>query len=140
MIEGFLIEQIDKNNDVGYYSAKAPFGISSRDFVNQRCWRVKGGDHVIMNHSVKHKDQPEKKGFVRAFSHRTGYLVRTRPEGGCFLIYVTHTDPKGWIPHTLVNKVTTTFAPKIVERIAKAAQGYTEWKNKNNPEKRPWRE
>jgi len=140
MVEGYLIQQLDKNNDVGYYSAKAPFGISSRDFVNQRSWRVKESkEHIIMNHSVKHKDQPEKKGFVRAWSYRTGYLVRSRPEGGCTLTYVTHSDPKGWIPHYLVNKVTTTFAPNIIDRLAKVSRAYEAWKKEHNPEHRPWR-
>eukprot|EP01118_Nematostelium_gracile_P002253 TRINITY_DN12492_c0_g1_i1.p1 TRINITY_DN12492_c0_g1~~TRINITY_DN12492_c0_g1_i1.p1 ORF type:complete len:240 (-),score=60.57 TRINITY_DN12492_c0_g1_i1:83-748(-) len=140
MIDGHCIEQIDKTNDVGYYSAKAPFPVASRDFVNQRCWRVKGDEHVIMNFSVIHDKEPEKKDFVRAFSHKTGYLVRKRAEGGCELTYVTHTDPKGSIPTFIINKVTTSFAPDIVARIAKAAKGYEEWKSKNNPEKRPWRD
>jgi hypothetical protein len=45
----------------------------------------------------------------------------------------------GWIPTMLVNKATKTFAPKIVERLEKAAQKYTDWKAEHNPENKPWR-
>jgi hypothetical protein len=55
-----------------------------------------------MNHSVVHPNAPEKKGFVRAKSILTGYLVR-EVEGGCTLTYLTQTDPMGWIPNWLTN-------------------------------------
>jgi len=140
MVEGFNIEQIDATNDVGYYSAKIGVGVSNRDFVNQRSWRVTDDrEFIIMNHSVVHPKQPEKKGFVRANSIMTGYLIRVRPEGGCTLTYLTQTDPRGWIPTMLVNKVTKTFAPKMIDKLEKAAQKYNEWKAKNNPDHKPWR-
>jgi len=140
MIEGFCIEKIDGNNDVGYYSAKAPLGISNRDFVNERSWRVtENHEFLIMNHSVVHAKQPEKKGFVRANSIRTGYLVRVLASGGCEMTYITQTDPKGWIPTMLTNKATKTFAPKIIEKLEKAAAKYPEWKAQHNPEDKPWR-
>eukprot|EP01117_Protostelium_nocturnum_P001127 TRINITY_DN11446_c0_g1_i1.p1 TRINITY_DN11446_c0_g1~~TRINITY_DN11446_c0_g1_i1.p1 ORF type:complete len:261 (+),score=62.20 TRINITY_DN11446_c0_g1_i1:90-872(+) len=141
MIEGFCIEQIDKNNDVGYYSAKAPLGISNRDFVNERSWRANGNkEFIIMNHSVVHPKQPEKKGFVRANSIRTGYLVRVRESGGCTMTWLSQTDPRGWIPAMLSNKATKSFAPRIIEKLEKAAKGYTAWKTQNNPDNKPWRQ
>jgi len=140
MIQGFLIEQIDPTNDVGYYSAKSPTGIANRDFCNERSWRVKEEkEFLIMNHSVIHPKMPEQKGFVRANSIKTGYLVRVVPEGGCSLQYMTQTDPRGWIPSWLVNTVTRKYAPQIIGRLEKAAKGYTEWKNQHNPEHKPWR-
>jgi hypothetical protein len=70
--------------------------VSNRDFVNQRSWRVTDNkEFIIMNHSVVHPKQPEKKGFVRANSIMTGYLVRVREDGGCTLTYLTQTDPRG---------------------------------------------
>jgi len=140
MIEGYNIVQLDPCNDIGYYSAKAPMPVSNRDFVNQRSWTVSDDskEFIIMNHSVVHPNAPEKKGFVRAWSIMTGYLVRV-VEGGCTLTYLTQTDPKGWIPNWLTNTVTKKFAPSIVGKLTKAASGYPEWKAKHNPDLKPWR-
>jgi len=139
MIEGYNIEQLDPNNDVGYYSAKAPATIANRDFVNERSWRVQDDkEFIIMNHSVIHAKVPEKKGFVRANSILTGYYVLAK-DAGCTLTYLTQTDPRGWIPTFLVNQVTKTFAPKIIDKLLKAARGYTEWKTAHKPENKPWR-
>jgi len=139
MVEGYNIQQIDANNDVGYYSAKGMLTVSGRDFVNQRAWRVKGDEYIIKNHSVKHPKAPEKKGFVRAWSFMTGYLVRKHEEG-CTLVYYTQTDPKGWIPTMVVNKVTKSFAPKNIQKLAEHASKYNEWKAKNKPDHKPWRQ
>jgi len=139
MVEGFLIEQLDKFNDVGYYSAKAPMGVTNRDWVNQRSWRViEDKEYIIMNHSVAHSAQGEKKGFVRANSILSGYLVRVA-EKGCILLYITQNDPRGWLPAWLMNKVTKSFAPQIIDKMHKACLGYEDWKSKNNPTNRPWR-
>jgi len=138
MVEGYNLQQIDPNNDVGYYSAKGMATVSGRDFVNQRAWRVRGDEYVIKNHSVIHPKCPPKKGFVRAFSFMTGYLIR-KHEKGCTLLYYTQTDPKGWIPTFVVNKVTKSFAPKNISKLEEHASRYEEWKSKNKPEHRPWR-
>jgi StAR-related lipid transfer protein 10 len=75
---------------------QAPLGVTNRDFVNERSWRVlEDREFLIMNHSVVHPKQPEKKGFVRANSISTGYLVRRVESGGCAMTYITQTDPKG---------------------------------------------
>jgi hypothetical protein len=140
MIEGKVIEILDTHNEVGYYSAKMPTGITNRDFCNQRAWRASKdkGEYIIMNHSVPHPDCPEKKGFVRGISIRTGYLMRIRPEGGVHFMYYSQSDPKGWIPSGIINWLMTQLAPKIVTKFHKAAQNYPEWKAKHDPENKPW--
>jgi len=139
MIEGKVIEQLDSFNEVGYYSAKAPFGIANRDFVNLRSWRADAdkGEWLIFNHSVTHKDMPEKKDFVRARSILTGYYVK-KTEEGCTLTYITQSDPRGWIPNMIVNTLTTKFAPTILNNMYNAALNYPEWKAKHHPDKKPW--
>jgi len=141
MIEGLCIEQLDDFNDVGYYSAKAPVAlVAGRDFCNERSWQVTDDtQYVIMNHSVVHPKCPEKKGFVRANSIMSGYLVRRKAEGGCTLTYLTQADPRGWIPATVMNFVTTKFAPKLISKLENAANAYTEWKTKHSPGHFPWR-
>jgi len=138
MIDGHEFEQLDDNNDIGYYSIKCPVPLSDRDFVNQRAWRVKDNTYVIKNHSVNYPKCPEKKGFVRARSIRTGYYILAL-EAGCQLSYLTQSDPKGHIPSAISNTVTKKLAPKIIGKISKAALAYPEWKKKHNPESHPWR-
>jgi len=140
MIDGNEFEELDNNNDVGYYSVRCPNPLTNRDFVNQRAWRVKGKTYVIKNHSVNYPKCPEKKGFIRARSIRTGYYVVALESGGCQLIYMTQSDPKGAIPSFISNTVTKKLAPKIVGKIEKAAKDYPAWKATHNPEKHPWRD
>eukprot|EP00013_Stygamoeba_regulata_P025944 CAMPEP_0177648688 /NCGR_PEP_ID=MMETSP0447-20121125/10961_1 /TAXON_ID=0 /ORGANISM="Stygamoeba regulata, Strain BSH-02190019" /LENGTH=227 /DNA_ID=CAMNT_0019151345 /DNA_START=135 /DNA_END=818 /DNA_ORIENTATION=+ len=143
MIEGIVIEQLSKRDEVGYYSAKVGAMVSNRDFVNQRSWRrdEEKGEWIIFNHSVQHKDYPEKKGFVRACSILTGYLILRNPGGGCIFIYLTQSDPKGWIPAWLINNLMTKLGPKLLTRMYDAAKDYTAWKTKqSNPNHKPWLE
>jgi len=143
MAEGYNICVLDPYNDVGYYAGKSPFfAISGRDFCNQRSWFVSADktEYIIMNHSVIHKDCPEKKGFVRAWSHRTGYLIRVDPkdEKSCTILYMTQTDMKGSIPYWAVNQAMKMFAPNLVSNLQRVSPGYTEWKDKHDPEKKIW--
>jgi len=146
MLEGTLIEKLDNHNDVGYYAAKSPvFTISNRDFCNIRSWWVAPdqSEFVIINHSVPHPNCPEKKGFVRANSISTGYWLRPsvdkeKGDNGCNLIYMTQTDPGGWIPAWVVNSTASTFAPKIIENLTRVSAKYDDWKAKNRTEPLPW--
>jgi len=143
MIEGVLIEQLDPYNDVGYYAAKSPiFVVANRDFCNQRSWytHTNEKEFIIINHSVPHDKCPKKKDFVRANSIRTGYVVTVDPEdsNSCILTYQTQSDPEGMIPTWVVNKVASSFAPKLIERMVAIVPNYEEWKKKNNPTKKPW--
>uniref|UniRef100_A0A6B2LG69 START domain-containing protein n=1 Tax=Arcella intermedia TaxID=1963864 RepID=A0A6B2LG69_9EUKA len=141
MDEGYCIQQIDSHNDVGYYSAKSPFfGVSGRDFCNQRSWWRKedGSEYIIHNHSVIHKDCPEKKQYVRAWSHMTGYMIRPNTDGTCTMVYLTQTDLRGWIPAWAINQGASKFAPGIVDKLTRVGPQYNDWKQKNNADHKPW--
>lgn len=143
--EAFTVVQLNENNDVGYYAAKSPMPmVSNRDFVNQRMWHDTGREeYVIFNSSVPHEKVPEsyqkdthnnKYGkFIRGISKLTGYLVRpwrdpeTGEVTGCCLTYMTQSDPRGWIPSSISNYVTTKYAPSTIEKIAKALEDYQTW-------------
>jgi len=140
MIEGKVIIQLDPYNEVGYYSAKSPVSlVSNRDFLNQRSWRAtsENNEWVIINHSVEHPDYPPFPNFVRAQSILTGYLIRRKGEGSVF-VYMTQSDPKGWIPSWLVNSLCTKFAPNFLKKLYQAARMYVEWKKNNDPDHKPW--
>lgn len=75
----------------------------------------------------------------RATSHMTGFVVRSVGSNGCFLGYISQTDPKGKLPIWLVNKITQKFAPKVVKQLKKAAEGYDSWKERQMyPNQKPW--
>ncbi|KAK4875734.1 hypothetical protein RN001_012156 [Aquatica leii] len=138
MIESTEIGYLNPNNDVGYYSMTCPAPLKNRDFVLQRSWLDLGNEKLIVNHSIPHKNYPPKKGFVRAVSYLTGFVIRERPDG-CFMGYVSHTDPRGKLQPWLVNKTTQIFAPKMVKQLRKAAEGYESWKSQQkHPDLKPW--
>lgn len=143
MIQGYVVEMLGKGIEIGYYAAKMPIGITNRDFVNMRSWKAspKRGEWIIFNHSVKHKNAPEQKGFVRAVSILTGYyLKKIEGKPGVQFIYYAQSDPKGWIPSWVMNTVGTSVAPKIISLMRDAAGKYADWKAKNEPESKPWLE
>lgn len=94
---------------------------------------------MLISKSVEHRDYPPKKGFIRATSYLTGFVLRPRGPGSCILSYVTHCDPQGALPPWLVNKVTHTFGPRMIKDLQKAAVGYLPWKTERNLYWKPWR-
>jgi hypothetical protein len=141
MIQGYNICQLDATNDVGYYAVKTPSPSSNRDFCNQRAWiATTSGEYIILNTSVEHPDQPPVKGFVRAFSFISGYFLRPHGDGtGCTMTYVTQSNPRGWVPSSLMNSLTAKFAPNLMEKLRVAARKYPAWKAKNELDHKPWR-
>ncbi|KAJ8960675.1 hypothetical protein NQ314_006044 [Rhamnusium bicolor] len=132
------IGYLNPNNDVGYYALSCPTPVKNRDFVLQRSWLDMGHEKLILNHSVNHKDYAPKKGYIRAISHLTGFVIRQKGDV-CFLGYVSQTDPRGKLPPWLVNKITQKFAPKVVKQLKKAAEGYEDWKAaQQDPMLKPW--
>ncbi|XP_035905311.1 START domain-containing protein 10-like [Anopheles stephensi] len=134
---------LNVNNDVGYYAMSCPPPLKPRDFVLQRSWLDTGpqGEQMLLSRSVPHKNYPPKKGYVRAMSYITGFVLRTNENSktGCILKYVAHCDPQGTLPPWLVNKVTHTLGPRMVKDLKKAALGYASWKQTQPHLRKPWR-
>ncbi|XP_052898232.1 START domain-containing protein 10-like [Anopheles moucheti] len=134
---------LNVNNDVGYYAMSCPPPLKPRDFVLQRSWLDTGpqGEQMLLSRSVPHKNYPPKKGYVRAMSYITGFVLRTNKNSktGCILKYVAHCDPQGTLPPWLVNKVTHTLGPRMVKDLKKAALGYVSWKQTQPHLRKPWR-
>ncbi|KFB53139.1 AGAP008308-PA-like protein [Anopheles sinensis] len=120
-----------------------PPPLKPRDFVLQRSWLDTGpqGEQMLLSRSVPHKNYPPKKGYVRAMSYITGFVLRTKENSktGCILKYVAHCDPQGTLPPWLVNKVTHTLGPRMVKDLKKAALGYAGWKQTQPHLRKPWR-
>ena len=139
MKEQFLVEQVDENTEIGYYSVKMPMMISNRDWVNMRSWwfDVEKGEYIIMNHSVEHDNAKPKKGFVRANSLKTGYMVMKKEEG-TEISYFAWNAWNGAIPNFCINFLTKTLIGNVIESLRKACLKYPEWKEKRHPEEKYW--
>ena len=69
-----------------------------------RSWmEFTNGEYIIFNHSVPHEKLLPRKEHTRGVSYVTGYYIVPRPGGGCILNFISHSNPKGAIPHALVN-------------------------------------
>ncbi|XP_035681930.1 START domain-containing protein 10-like [Branchiostoma floridae] len=138
MIDAYEICQLNPNNDVGYYSWKCSPPLKNRDFVTLRSWLETGTEYMIINHSVNHQKVPPKKGFVRGISLLSGYLIRPLTSDSCHFTYLTQMDPRGSLPKWVVNKATQFYAPRMMQKIHKAAMKYPAWKSQHKPAWKPW--
>jgi len=144
MIEGHSLREIDSHNTIGYYAIRLPTPLSHRDFVNQRGWTARRSAvppvFIICNNSVLYPPCPEKSGFVRAWSFRSGYVIRKIAEGGTEFTYCTLSDPKGWLPAWVINMAVSVTGPKLVQKMTEVIPKYPEWVKENRPDgnKRPW--
>ncbi|RUS76151.1 hypothetical protein EGW08_016094 [Elysia chlorotica] len=138
MLESGELCAINPNNDIGYYAIRTPGPMKNRDFVTQRSWLDCGFEKIIFNHSVNHSGRPMKKGVIRGTSYLTGYYIVKLDVNKTQLTYVSQSDPKGNLPAWAVNKLTHMVAPKVIQRIYKAAKTYSSWKAKNRPGFKPW--
>ena len=140
MLEGSIIEMADPFNEVGYYACKMPV-IANRDFCNHRAWRYDEdrGVWIIFNKSVLHPGCPEEPSYVRGWSLFSFYFLRkVKDKEGCEVIYYTQNNPRGWLPATLINIVSSKVAPNLLTNVHAEALKYPEWKKTNHPDWRPW--
>lgn len=122
------VVKMNECNDICYYASKAPPGVSDRDVVCQRAWHNAGnGEYVILNTSVKHSSCPEKLSYTRAWSKLSGYLIRPHGNNSSSLVFISQTDPKGLIPHAIINTVTQKFIPDTMRTLQRAAKGMPEF-------------
>lgn len=129
---------LNTNNELCYYAARCPAPLRNRDMVLLRSWLATERAYYVMSHSVFHAQYPPKAGFIRAFTHLTGFVVRPLSPRGCELYYITHAEPGGRLPPWLVNKLTQTLAPSLIRRLHRATVAYPSWKRKNDTEYKPW--
>ncbi len=75
-------------------------------------------------------------------SQFSGFVVKSlsAQEGGkgCWLGYVTHSNPKGKLPSWVINRLASGYAPRLVKRLHKACLEYPEWKSQHSPNQKNW--
>lgn len=138
MLASNAIGCLNASNEISYYAAHCPAPLRNRDMVLLRSWLATDHAYYVMSHSVFHAQYPPRPGFVRAFVHLTGFVVRPLSPRGCELHYVTQADPGGLLPAWLVNRVTQNLAPRLIHRLHRAAVAYPAWKRKHDTFRKPW--
>jgi hypothetical protein len=103
--------EVTPNIRVTYYAFKAPWPVTSRDFVVLAGEELtEDGLFVSVVNSIEREDVPEQDGFVRAILKSTGFVVKPleNDENGkprCQVTYIVQLNPMGWIPTMVVNIV-----------------------------------
>jgi hypothetical protein len=108
-----------------------------RDFLQRRLITLGYPEQhtmVMCYQSEEHEDCPEKKGFIRAQTSLSGFIVRDLGGGACQATIISQTDIKGTIPKLLINYVTATFAPRQVKKFMEFAKSRKEEDVQINPE------
>jgi len=121
-----LVETIDPNNVVIWSVYNFDSLLDHRDFCYLESYSdAPDGKKVVLQFSVEHPEAPRQPKAVRAISFNSGYLIRpikpgetyvgedrkqhtaTPEQAGklCEFWFLWHGDPKGNIPHWVVNLV-----------------------------------
>jgi len=129
VVAGFrVVEKIDEVTDIIYFMIKAPFGVSTRDFVQQRCYQLDypQKDHVVISFvSTTHPSVPPIKNHIRGETILSGYIIRparSDPHNSTEMIIISQVDIKGSIPKTIVNYVASKAPLEWVNKMVKAVK------------------
>ena len=129
---------LDNTTSLEYICIECIFPLRNRDLVLQKTCVPGPDDLMIIYHSVEDSLYPVNGWNVRAHTYITGYRLRGTPEGTS-VTFLSHSDPKGFIPSFICNHVAKRAAPSMVASMYGASQLYLEWKGSNNPLHTPWR-
>eukprot|EP00743_Colponemidia_sp_Colp-15_P003518 GILK01003796.1.p1 GENE.GILK01003796.1~~GILK01003796.1.p1 ORF type:complete len:801 (+),score=136.12 GILK01003796.1:104-2506(+) len=103
----FRVADVLGEDDILYYGIKGPWGITNRDFVQRRSIRhIESEQMTIMLYkSVDTEKVPLRKGYIRANTLLSGYIIRTDPKNPNVtkLTIISQNDLKGLLPKALVN-------------------------------------
>ena len=90
-----------------YMMILAPWPVTDRDFVQKRtkAKNYKGYDYVMHFVSDDIQEMPQRKNFVRAMTHISGYLFKQSPDDpeSTIMTLIAQTDIRGMVPKSLVN-------------------------------------
>ena len=129
---------LNSSASIEYICIQCMFPLRDRDLVLQKTCIPGSDDFMIIYHSVEDSLFPQTGWNVRAHTYITGYHLRCTEEGTS-LTFISHSDPKGFIPPFLCNHIAKRAAPNMVSTMYRASLQYLEWKHSNNPLHTPWR-
>lgn len=113
---GEVIDQINADIDITYQRFKKKFGVSGRDFcIVTKKFIELDGTILFISCSTTHPSCPPVKGLVRGTLHM-GVFVMKQTEEGTLTTYITHADPGGSLPNSIVSSVQKK-QPLVIEAI-----------------------
>jgi hypothetical protein len=113
---GHLIERVGEGIDITYQRFKKMFPVSGRDFcIVTKRFVESDGTVLLVSCSTSHANCPPVKGLVRGTLHM-GVVAMKQSAEGTLTTYMTHADPGGSLPSSLVSSVQKK-QPMVVEAI-----------------------
>ena len=110
-----------KLDAVSYYKVDLPWPVTDRDFVvRTRIWYDKESDTVHSVTGSVENAHPEKPDFVRAHSHQSTVSLKKVAAGRTAIEFIARVDPRGNLPHWLVNYLQTKWAHVTLSRLRQA--------------------
>jgi len=97
--------------------------IGARNFLSLRAWTQRE-DGLVVNSTVscEHPDAPPDKSYIRGLCQPSGMVLKAHEDESTMAYYVIRSEPKGWIPNAVVNKVVGATALEFfvtMNRLAK---------------------
>jgi len=115
-----MMEQIDDRSFFIYLLFKTQWPVYPRDLVVFGSSKdLEDGRVIVIGISSKHEKCPEVSGVVRAQLVLSANILKaktTRSEPGCSVVYLAEINLNGWIPYSVMNRVSTE-APMVLARI-----------------------
>jgi len=102
---------------VRYVQAKPVFPTSARDFLVVTAEERMDDMIVIATRSIHHHAVPEQKGYVRAKTHISGYIIRKVSPTTCEVTLVVHMDLGGYMPAPVINFLGTSAPIKLLKKL-----------------------
>ncbi len=114
----YELERKTPHHAVIYQVFKLPFPISNRDYVYEGKVIRKGEQILVDLKSTTHRKAPKTEG-VRAHLKRCVYTLTPKGENKTHISVEVHTDPKGWLPTWLVNRIQKSWPIRTLSGVRK---------------------
>lgn len=102
-LEGYIVAEIGPGTRILYNRFSAPWPVYERDFVFVVKHQEVDGKVVYVAKSIEVPSLPPKDGAVRGEIYASGFIFEPISASSTKVIYFINVDPKGIIPHMVVN-------------------------------------
>ena len=126
LIDKFVLKDISDIEVVTRDLHFLPWPLQNRDLIvhNKLYIDHKRGFLVIGSRSLVSKDYPVDEEYVRAHLSAGAFYLRPYGEAQTEVELIIHIDPKGMIPHWLVNELQKNWPIKYLRGLEKVAKEY----------------